>query len=118
LIVTAISFRLVDPHDDRLIGFGVICAPVRYASAWRLGAPRPDRRHGALAAWQGVESEVRAQLPAAPLPTTSAIAGLLAASPAIAVQYMTAVPLELAHPAQAAELLDARLQQLVLEHTR
>jgi hypothetical protein len=115
MTVTAIAFRLSD-LDGRVIGFGLLCPEVRYASTWWLGAPRPHRQHAMIETWQRIDQEVRDRLPATPLPATSAIAQLLASMDhAASVQYLDAVTSEIARFELVAPALDARLQQLVLE---
>jgi hypothetical protein len=111
MTITAVTFHLSYDGGSRTVGFALLCQDVRYASIWRKGAPRPERRH--LADWRSVEAEVGMNLPAGALAKGSAIVRLFNADGAD-VRYITAIPIEIDRPELAAPLLDARLQQVAM----
>jgi hypothetical protein len=112
MTITAVIFRLSSDDRSRTIGWALLCQDVRYASIWWTGAPRAERRH--LADWRSVEAEIGVGLPAGALARDSAIVRLFNADGAD-MHHMTAAPIEIDRPELAAPLLDARLEQLVLD---
>ena len=114
MTITAITFHISNGGRSRTGGCAVLCPDVRYASIWWTGAARPERRH--MADWRSVEAEIKMTLPAGALAKDSAIVRLFNAVGA-GMRYIAAVPIDIGRPELAASVLDARLQQLVLEAT-
>lgn len=115
--MTATTFRLSD-LDDHTLGWALLCPRVQYASIWWTDSPRPDRRQASVTTWLAIDAEIAEGLPAAGLARGSVITRLFATEDqALIVRYVSAAPIAIKRPELAVSVLDARLQQLVLEST-
>jgi len=111
--VTAIRFVLAALDTGRLVAHAVIATEARYCSIGWIGGGRVDRRFLTGPEWLEIEREIERKLPPTPLPKTSPIVVALldfSKRSSVAVQYLTALPIEAA-TGDVAAALDVILRQ-------
>jgi len=118
--MTAVAFMIWNRSHASVMGVASLCVEARYASVRWCGAERLDRRFADLATWRAIASEVNLQLPAAPLPRTSAIANVLAGERVhdVEIQYLTQTHIDDSEPRLVAALLDAGLRSTTIPEAR
>jgi hypothetical protein len=93
----AIVFRVFDLRTGRVLGEGIVCAPVQYAAVRVPGGDRLSRCHTSVATWQRIGADLSLGLPSGPLEDSSAIVELLVPQSlrsSVTLQYVVGLPVD------------------------
>lgn len=107
--MTAFVLAISSLETGRRVGAALICPSARYASVAWHNATRLARPFVPPSGWLAIEREAAEQLPAGPLPTTSALVRALELESDVVVQYASIEPIGAAVDLITAAALDARL---------
>jgi hypothetical protein len=108
----AIVFRMFDLKTGRVLGEGIVCAPVQYGAVRVPGGERLSRCQASVATWQRIRVDLSLGLPSGPLEDSSAIVELLVPEPlrsSVTLQYVVGLPVEAEPVLTIAARVDAAL---------
>ena len=113
--MTATTFTLRALGSGEIAGAAIVCPEARYCSVRGRAGDRLDRRFATPRDWRGIETELTS-LPSGSLSSQSTIVRVLAGRD-LDVQYLASEDVE-ATPADLVNVLDAKLQALLLDNRR